>query len=148
MPRVDLSQIPAVESTSYPPPLDAPLRGRLCRRLGPLLGLRDFGLTQVELLPGAISAHRHWHEGEDEVVVVTGGHPTLVDDHGETPLSPGDLLVFPAGDPNAHHLVNRSDAPATFVAIGKPVGSDCHYADVDLHLGFPHPYTHKDGTPY
>ncbi len=49
-------------------------------------------------------------------------------------MRPGDCAAFPKGVANGHHLVNRSDSPCVFVAIGKPAGTDCHYPDIDLHL--------------
>ena len=64
-------------------------------------------------------------------------------------LRAGDIASFPKGAANGHHLINRSDAPCRFVAIGRPAASDCHYPDADLHLdGASNRFVHKDGTPY
>ena len=38
--------------------------------LAPATGLTDFGASLVRLEPGAWSSQRHWHEGEDEFVVM------------------------------------------------------------------------------
>ena len=62
------------------------------------------------------------------------GEAVLVDDHGETPMRPGDIAAFPKNDGNGHVLQNRSDAPCTFVAIGRPADTACHYPDIDMHL--------------
>ena len=51
-----------------------------------------------------------------ELVVMISGELILVDDAGETPMRPGDVALFPAGVANGHHLVNRSDMPARFMA--------------------------------
>jgi uncharacterized cupin superfamily protein len=74
---------------------------------------------------------RHWHEGEDEFVYVLSGALTLIDDNGAHALTAGSFAAFPAGAANAHHLVNRSDAPATFIAVGtrKPGVETIHYPD-------------------
>jgi uncharacterized cupin superfamily protein len=149
MPKVDLETIEQTNRTGYPPPLNAPVAGRRYRKLGIAFGLEDFGVTEATLEPGAWSSQRHWHESEDEIVVMIEGEAVLVEDDGETPMRPGDIAVFPKGVPNAHHLINRSDAPCRFVAVGEVALSDCHYPDVDMHLdGANQRFTHKDGTPY
>ena len=134
MPKLDLDAIESTNRTGYPPPYDAPMAKRHYRRLAPAAGLEDFGVSHVTLEPGGISSQRHWHEGEDEFVVILAGEAVLIENEGETPLRPGDCAAFPKGVANGHHLVNRSDAPCIFLAIGKPGISDCHYPDIDLHL--------------
>ncbi|WP_420141444.1 cupin domain-containing protein [Sphingomonas sp.] len=148
MPKLDLHTIPETNATGYPAPYDAVMGGRWYRRLAPAAGLTDFGVSHVRLEPGGISSQRHWHEGEDELVVMLSGEAVLVDEHGRTPLSAGDVAAFPKGDGNGHHLVNESDGPCLFVAIGRPAASPCHYPDIDLHLPDGRTYTRKDGRPY
>ena len=87
-------------------------------RLGRAVGVNQFGVNLITLEPGGYSALRHWHEGEDELVYVLFGELVLIDDNGEHALGPGDCVGFPAGEPNAHHLVNRSSAPARFLCVG------------------------------
>ena len=149
MPKIDLASIPPTNRTGYPPPFDAPMDKRWYRRLGPVSGLDDFGVSHVVLRPGGISSQRHWHEGEDEFLVVIAGEAVLIEDEGETVLTAGDCATFPKGIANGHHLVNRSPIDCVFVAIGKPVASDCHYPDVDVRFdGVSGRYVHKDGTGY
>ncbi|HSV28215.1 MAG TPA: cupin domain-containing protein, partial [Candidatus Omnitrophota bacterium] len=93
---------PAVEAeaqtgTIYPDPFKAVVAGRTKRRLGPLLGLTDFGVNLTELAPGAASALRHWHHKEDEFVYVLEGEVTLVTDAGEQVLKAGQAAGFPKG---------------------------------------------------
>jgi uncharacterized cupin superfamily protein len=134
MPKLDLDAIESTNRTGYPPPYDAPMAKRHYRRLAPAAGLVDFGVSHVVLEPGGISSQRHWHEGEDEFVVMLAGEAMLVEDEGETLMRAGDCAAFPKGVANGHHLVNRSASPCIFVAVGKPALSDCHYPDIDLHL--------------
>src|SRR5436190_13195241 len=149
MPKVDLTSIEKVQRTGYPPPHDEQVRGRWAQRLAPAFGLADFGANVTTLEPGAWSSQRHWHEGEDELVVMLEGEAVLVEDEGETVMRPGDIAVFPKGVANGHHLINRSEAPCAFVAVGKSATSDCHYPDVDMHLDAASgKYTRKDGSPY
>jgi uncharacterized cupin superfamily protein len=149
MPKLELDAIEQINRTGYPPPYDAPMAKRLYRRLAPAAGLSDFGASHVVLEPGGISSQRHWHEGEDELVVMLEGEAVLIEDEGETLLQAGDIVAFPKGVPNGHHLFNRSARPCIFVAIGKAAVSDCHYPDIDLWLDAASgTYVHKDGSAY
>ena len=120
------------------------------RKLAGPAGLSDFGVSHVVLEPGGISSQRHWHEGEDELVVMLEGEAVLVEEDGETPMRAGDCAAFPKGVPNGHQLVNRSDRPCVFLAVDCRIGEgDCHYPDVDLHApAGSDGYVHKDGRPY
>jgi uncharacterized cupin superfamily protein len=148
MPRIDLTQIPQTNATGYPPPFDAPVVGRLYRRLAPVAGLTHVGASHVTLLPGAWSSQRHWHADEDELIIMLAGEAVLIEAAGETVLQAGDVATFAAGVRDAHHLQNRTEQPCVFVAIGagpKRLGGE--YADIDMRFT-PDGYTHKDGTPY
>jgi uncharacterized cupin superfamily protein len=134
MPKLDLDAIEATNSTGYPEPHNRAVQGRWYKRLGPLAGLSDFGVSHVTLEPGAWSSQRHWHEGEDELVIMLEGEAVLVEDRGRTTMRPGDIAAFPKGVADGHHLINESDGPCRFVAVGKLAASDCHYPDVDMHL--------------
>ena len=149
MPKVDLAAIAETNRTGYPPPYDAEVAGRWYRRLAPATGLTDFGASFVTLEPGAWSSQRHWHEGEDELMVMIAGAAVLVEDGGQTLLTPGDIVAWPKDVANGHHLINESDAPCHFLVVGASNAKDCHYPDIDLHLeGATDRYLHKDRTPY
>ena len=149
MPKIDLETIEATNRTGYPAPYAEAMAKRWYRRVAPTAGLEDFGLSHVRLEPGGISSQRHWHEGEDEVVIMLAGEAVLIEDEGETLMRPGDIAAFPKGVANGHHLVNRGDRECVFVAIGKVATSDCHYPDVDMRLDSASgTFVHKDGTPY
>ena len=149
MPKIDLETIEATNRTGYPAPYAATMARRWYRRVAPAAGLEDFGLSHVRLEPGGISSQRHWHEGEDEVVIMLAGEAVLIEDDGETLMRPGDIAAFPKGVANGHHLVNRSDRECLFVAIGKVATTDCHYPDIDMHLDSASGrFTHKDGSSY
>lgn len=134
MPKLDLETIEQTNATGYPPEYAGAVQGRWYRRLAVASGLSDFGASHVVLEPGAWSSQRHWHEGEDELVVMLAGEAVLVDDSGEQVMRAGDVAAFPKNDGNGHVLQNRSDAPCCFVAIGRPSDTDCHYPDIDMHL--------------
>ena len=149
MPRLDLDSIPQTNATGYPSPWREEMAKRHYRRLGPVSGLSDFGVSHVTLEPGGISSQRHWHEGEDEFVVMLEGEAVLEEDGGETMMRAGDCASFPKGVANGHRLVNRGEAPCVFIAIGRGATTDCHYPDIDLHLdGATSRFTRKVGEPY
>jgi uncharacterized cupin superfamily protein len=104
--------------SSYPPPHAEKLQGRKTWQLTRQYGLTQFGINRVELPPGAWSTQRHWHKTNDEAVIVISGELVLVTDEGEDLLGPGDCVAFKAGVANAHHLQNRSAAPAIYFDIG------------------------------
>jgi len=103
-------------------------------RLAKSVGLTQFGVNLLTLDPGSMSALRHWHEAEDEFVYVLKGRLTLIDDNGEHGLVEGSFAGFPAGSANAHHLVNKSDEPATCIVVGsrRPGAETIHYPDDDF----------------
>ena len=148
MPKIDLDTIEQTNRTGYPSPFDAPVQGRWYRRLGPASGLTDFAASHVVLKPGAWSAQRHWHVGEDEFLVIIAGEGVLVDDDGEHVLKPGDCAAFPKNDGNGHHVVNRSAQDCVFIVVGggTPLGGD--YPDIDMRFTADGGYVHNDGTPY
>lgn len=148
MPKLDLDTIPQTNATGYPPEFADKVAGRWYRRLAPASGINDFGASHVSLQPGAWSAQRHWHEDEDELVIMLAGQAVLIDDAGEHEMRPGDVAAFPKSDGNGHVLQNRSDAPCTYVAIGRPAASDCHYPDIDMHLTNGRGFHRKDGTSF
>lgn len=147
MPKLDLDTIPQTNATGYPAPFDAAVAGRWYRRLAPPSGLTAMGVSHVVLQPGAWSSQRHWHDSEDEFVVMLAGEAVLVEDGGETLLRAGDCAAFPAGVANGHHLQNRSQEDAVFLAIGAGPRGGGAYPDIDMvftEAG----YFRKDGTKY
>ncbi|MGZ2411562.1 putative cupin superfamily protein [Sphingomonas sp. F9_3S_D5_B_2] len=148
MPKIDLDAIEQTNRTGYPPPFNEAVAGRFQRRLSPATRLTDFGVSHVVLKPGAWSSQRHWHDGEDEFVVVLEGVIVLVEDEGRTVLHAGDLAAFPKGTGNGHHLRNESDQDCAFVVFGGGVCTGGGYSDIDMLFTAEGRYIRKDGTPY
>ena len=148
MPKIDLDTIAQTNATGYPPPFDAPVQGRWYRRLAPPAGLTQFGASHVVLKPGAWSSQRHWHDGQDEMVIMLSGEAVLVEDDGRTVLRAGDIAAWPKGNTNGHHLINESDADCVFVALsGRNPDDRGGYSDIDM-VFTPDGYARKDGTSY
>ncbi|HWE99783.1 MAG TPA: cupin domain-containing protein [Caulobacteraceae bacterium] len=148
MPKIDPAKAEVSQGSRYPSPHDAPCAERLRRRLGDAGGLGQFGVNQLTLAPGVWSSQRHWHSHEDEFVYVLSGEVVLVTDADEETLRAGDSAAFPAGEPNGHHLVNRSAAPATLLEVGTRSPDDVTtYSAIDMMAGPDGLYRTKAGVP-
>ena len=148
MPRLDLDAIPQSNATGYPEPFNRDVEGRWWRRLAPAGGLTAFGASHVVLKPGGWSSQRHWHRGEDELLVMIAGEAVLVEDDGRTTLRAGDVCTWAAGAPNGHHLINESDADCVFVCVSGGDNAGGSYPDIDMMWTPDDTYRQKDGTPY
>jgi len=148
MAKIDLDSIPQTNRTGYPSPFDKDVAGRWYRRLAPASGLTDFGVSHVVLKPGAWSSQRHWHNGEDEFLVMLEGEAVLVEDDGRTVLRAGDCAAWPKGGTNGHHLINESGEDCVFICVGGGINTGGGYSDIDLMFTPDSTYVHKDGSPY
>jgi uncharacterized cupin superfamily protein len=124
---------------------------RFWRDVSDAAGLTQFGAVLYRIAPGGTSSLRHWHENEDEFVMVLSGELVLRQDGGETPMRAGDCAGFRAGDPDGHCFENRGAADATFLAVGTRAARDaCRYSDVDLvceSRDGASRFLRRDGTP-
>lgn len=151
MPKIDIDAVTVRTGSALPARHAASMAGRRQRALGDAGGLTQFGVNLVVLDPGAASSLRHWHQEEDEFVMVLAGRPTLVEDAGPQPLGPGDCAAFPAGVPDGHTLVNEAAEEVRLLVVGtraqREVGT---YSDVDLRIeieGREARFTRRDGSP-
>ena len=83
MPKVDLDAITPSNATGYPDPFHQEVQGRWWKRIAPVAGLTEMGASHVTLDPGAWSSQRHWHDDEDEMVIMLSGRAVLVEDDGQ-----------------------------------------------------------------
>jgi uncharacterized cupin superfamily protein len=148
MPKINLSSLEQTNRTGYPPPFNEPVQGRWQRKVGEAAGLTSLGARHVVLEPGAWSSQRHWHDTEDELLVMISGTAVLVEDGGETELAAGDITAWPMGERNGHHLVNRGSEPCTFVCVSAGKPGPGGYSDIDMMWTADGQFVHKDGTPY
>ncbi|MDQ3823126.1 MAG: cupin domain-containing protein [Actinomycetota bacterium] len=75
------------------------------------------GASLYELPPGERTFPYHYELGNDELLVVVSGRPTLRDLDGERELRPGDCVLFPSGPGGAHQVVNLSTEPARVLFV-------------------------------
>ena len=152
MPKIEIEKAEERQGSGYPAPFAKDVAQRRVKRLSRAADLTQFAANLVIVPPHSISSQRHWHEQEDEFLVILSGEVFLIEETGETPMGPGDCAGFKAGIANGHHLANRSAHEARFIVIG-PRGhtGKCHYPDLDL-LAIDDEkggrYVHKSGEPY
>ncbi len=154
MPKINLDKVLVLTGTGYPHPFNRAVEGRSRMRIGDAGGLTQYGVNLCTLKPGAASAHRHWHQNEDEFVILLAGEAVLIEDTGETLLKAGDAAAFPAGVANGHHQVNRSGAEAVFLEVGSRAEFETvEYTDPAIDMkavkdeaGWR--FIHKDGRPW
>ena len=149
---VALEAEPRKKASNYPEPFASRMSKREKRPLGDVFGLTNFGVNLTRLTPGGISALRHAHTKQDELVYVVQGLAVLVTDAGETELAAGMCAGFKAGSGDGHHLVNRSSEDVFFIEVGdRTPGDEATYPDDDLKATLVDGawrFTHKDGTAY
>jgi len=105
-------------------------------------GLTQFVAHVQTLQPGSRSSDRHWHEEEDEFLYMLSGEATVIEEDGPHLLRPGDAACWPAGTANAHHVVNRSGSPCSYLIFGSGAVPDVvHYPERGEVL-----YAFDDGT--
>jgi uncharacterized cupin superfamily protein len=76
------------------------------------LGGELIGGAVYEFDPGEQLWPYHWHENNEEWLIVVGGTPTLRTPDGERALRAGDVVGFPDGEAGAHTLYNRGEVSA------------------------------------
>ena len=148
-----LAVAPNKKKSGYPEPFASRVGTRVRRRLGDAFGLVNFGVNITELAPGAMSALKHAHAVQDEFVYLLAGRATLIIGDAEHEMLPGDCVGFRAGTGLAHHLVNRSGEPASFLEVGdRSVGDVATYPDDDLQASYVEgvgwKFFHRDGNAY
>jgi uncharacterized cupin superfamily protein len=74
--------------------------------VGERLGAERIGAGLYELAPGQKTFPYHWHQVQEEWLIVLVGEPTLRDPSGERALAPGDCVLFKRGPQGAHSIRN------------------------------------------
>ncbi len=120
---------PNIEKAEFDEPRDR--EGFRVRRalVGRQAGAVKLGASLWELPPGEAAYPYHFHLGEEEMVVVLSGTPTLRTPQGTRTLSPGDVVAFPAGPDGAHRVSNADAEPARVLLI-----SEMNFPEIAEHV--------------
>ena len=78
---------------------------------------RSLGASLYELAPGQRTFPYHYELGNDELLLVVDGTPTLREPRVERELRAGDCVLLPSGPDGAHQIINRSDGPARVLIV-------------------------------
>ncbi|MGZ4359369.1 MAG: cupin domain-containing protein [Gaiellaceae bacterium] len=106
-------------------------RGELYSRRRRLIGVEEYlggaermGASVWDIAPGATQVPYHFHDDQEELLIVLEGQPTLRSAEGERELDVGEVVFFASGPGGAHQLVNRTDevVRALFVSELELVG--------------------------
>lgn len=87
--------------------------------LGRQAGAERLGASLFALPPGEAAFPMHYHLGNEEMLVVIAGTPSLRTLDGERSLEPGEVVSFPRGEQGAHQIVNRSEEEARILLISE-----------------------------
>ena len=109
--------MPNIYDPEFDEPRDHP--GFRCRRarLSRQAGSQRLGLSLWEVAPGEAAYPYHFHLGEEELVVVLEGRPSLRGPGGWRELEPGEVVSFLVGQGGAHQVVNRTEEVVRFLAF-------------------------------
>jgi uncharacterized cupin superfamily protein len=77
--------------------------------IGDRLGSELLGGSMYEVPPHSRAWPYHYHHGNEELLVVIAGTPTVRTPDGERVLEPGDVILCPRGPDGAHRFWNDSD---------------------------------------
>jgi uncharacterized cupin superfamily protein len=98
--------------------------------VGERLGAEKIGASVYELAPGQRTFPYHWHQLEEEWLIVLRGKPTLRDPNGERTLAEGDCVVFRTGPEGAHSIRNDTGEPVRLLMLSSEADAEiCFYPD-------------------
>jgi uncharacterized cupin superfamily protein len=80
--------------------------------------------TLHELPPGAKGGAYHFHHGNEELLVVLTGRPTLRTPEGTRLLDEGEVVVFRCGPQDAHVCSNESDETVRYLMVSNNASPD------------------------
>jgi uncharacterized cupin superfamily protein len=97
-----------------------PLIGRAAR-VGAQAGAERLGATLYEIDPAGCGSPFHLHHGNEEMIIVLSGRPTLRTVDGTRELETGEVVACPVGRRGAHQLQNNTDQPVRALVISTMV---------------------------
>jgi uncharacterized cupin superfamily protein len=86
-------------------------------RVGQQLRTERLGVSVWEIPPGQAAYPYHYHLGEEELVIVLEGNPSLRTPAGWQQLEQGEICSFLRGEQGAHQLINQTDSTVRLMAL-------------------------------
>ncbi len=85
---------------------------------------KSLGASLYEIPPHAKGGAYHFHHGNEELLIVLRGRPTLRTPQGERELAEGEVIHFGLGADSAHALRNDTDQPVRYIMTSTIVSPD------------------------
>jgi uncharacterized cupin superfamily protein len=82
------------------------------------------GATLHELPPGCAGGPLHFHHGNEEMLIVLRGRPTLRTPAGERLLEEGEVVVFRRGPDDAPACSNTTDEAVRYLFVSNNASPD------------------------
>ena len=100
-------------------------------RIGPMIGVKDLGISYSEVQPGMSSCPFHNHHVEDEMFIILEGEGTYRFGAESYPIRAGSVLGAPAGGQDtAHQIINTGTTVLLYYGISTMSLADvCEYPD-------------------
>jgi uncharacterized cupin superfamily protein len=92
--------------------------------LGKQAEAKRLGASLFEIEPGNAAFPLHYHLGNEEMLIVVAGTPTLRTADGERELAEGEIVSFPLGEQGAHQVINRTDGPVRILMLSEMIAPD------------------------
>ncbi len=109
--------MPSIEDPLFDEPRER--AGFIARRarVSQQAGSQRLGLSLWEVPAGQAAYPYHWHVGEEEMLVVLEGRPSLRTPEGWRELAQGEVVSFLRGQDGAHQIVNRTQETVRFLSL-------------------------------
>ena len=100
-------------------------------RIGPMIGVKDLGISYSEVPPGKSGCPFHNHHVEDEIFIILEGEGTYRFGAQSYPTKAGDVRGAPAGGQDtAHQIINTGTGMLRYYGISTMSLADvCEYPD-------------------
>jgi uncharacterized cupin superfamily protein len=100
-------------------------------RIGPMIGVKDLGISYSEVPPGKSGCPFHNHHVEDEMFIILEGEGIYRFGTETFPIKAGSVLGAPAGGQDtAHQIINTGTVPLRYYGISTMSLADvCEYPD-------------------
>lgn len=100
--------------------------GFICRRarVGGQAGAQRLGASLWEIPAGEAAYPYHWHAGDEELLFVLSGRPSLRGPDGWRELAEGEVVSFLTGPGGGHQIVNRTEEPVRMLVVSTNAPAD------------------------
>jgi len=100
-----------------------------------MFGAKNLGFHLEILDPKTFSAPFHFHDQEEEMLIVIEGEAVVRFKDRFQKIKAGDLVYFSTGPDSVHQTYNFTDKPFKFFALSSKFPEEkCHYPDSGKYL--------------